>query len=123
MNLSGARGAQADDDWETAQFVGGSIGPDFVGVTRQDIASVEVDGEIVLYDGERRRIHRLNHTASTIWGCLDGQTSLQEIAGEAAVTYSVDQAVILRDLMAVTRRLANEGLIVDATTGRVTREP
>ena len=90
------------------------IGPEFVGLVRPDLASVEVDGETVLFDGRQSRLHRLNHTASTLWVCLDGTASLQDIARDIAEVYATDQTRVLNDLLRVARRLADEGLLVEA---------
>src|SRR5437667_9558450 len=38
------------------------------------------EGEIMVYDTERRRAHTLNRTAHLIWRRCDGQTSVAELA-------------------------------------------
>lgn len=95
-----------------------SVGPDFVGLARPDLASVEVDGETVLFDGCQSRLHRLNHTASTLWVCLDGTASLRDIARDVAAVYATDPARVLDDLLRVARRLVEEGLLAEADATR-----
>lgn len=90
------------------------IGPEFVGVRHPDLASVEVDGETVLFDSRQSRLHRLNHTASTLWVCLDGSASLDEIARDIAEVYAADPTRVLGDLLQVVRRLVDEGLLAEA---------
>jgi hypothetical protein len=80
---------------------------------RQDLASVDVDDEIVLYDDSVQRLHRLNPTAATLWRCLDGTGSLAEIAGDIADVYHADPAEVLADVVALARHFATEGLLVD----------
>jgi len=55
----------------------------------------QVDDEMVVYDKERKRAHRLNNTAATVWSLLDGNRTTSEIADdldvdESVVTLSID---------------------------------
>jgi hypothetical protein len=48
---------------------------------RQDNLLVrEVGDELVVYDQERHRAHRLNRTATLVWRRCDGQTTVAEMA-------------------------------------------
>lgn len=89
-----------------------SIGPEFIGFARPELASVEVDGEMVLYDDDERRFHRLNPAATTLWVCLDGTGSLAEIATDIAAVYGTDSKSVLADVIRLARQLADEGLLV-----------
>ena len=40
----------------------------------------ELGEETVVYDEERDRVHRLNHTAELVWNRCDGRTSIAEMA-------------------------------------------
>jgi hypothetical protein len=85
--------------------------PESVPVARRDVAGVEVDGEMVLYDDSQRRLHRLNPTAALVWQCLDGSASLREIAGDVAEVFSSDPRTVLRDIVALAGHFAEEGLL------------
>jgi len=85
--------------------------PESVPVARSDVAGVEVDGEMVLYDDSQRRLHRLNPTAALVWQCLDGSASLREIAGDVAEAFSSDPQTVLADIVAVAGQFAEEGLL------------
>lgn len=85
--------------------------PESVPVARSDVAGVEVDGEMVLYDDSQRRLHRLNPTAALVWQCLDGSASLREIAGDVAEAFSSDPRTVLADIVAVAGQFAEEGLL------------
>ena len=55
----------------------------------------QVDDEMVVYDKERKRAHRLNNTAARVWSLLDGNRTTSEIADdldvdESVVTLSID---------------------------------
>jgi hypothetical protein len=84
----------------------------FIPSTRPDVAHVEVDGEVVLYDDVAKVMHRLNPTASVLWNCMDGSGTLIEIAGDLADAYRADAGAVLDDVVAVTRDLGDKGLLV-----------
>ena len=44
----------------------------------------EVDGEIVVYDQENDRAHRLNGTAARVWKLCDGRRSVPDLAAALA---------------------------------------
>lgn len=89
----------------------GSIDAETVVAARSDFASVELDGEIVLYDDGTHRLHRLNPTATTLWQCLDGSATLREIATDIAVVYEVEAATVLPQVVSLTEAFAGEGLL------------
>jgi hypothetical protein len=88
------------------------MSPDSVLLIRPDLALVEVDDEIVLYDDSERRLHRLNPTAATLWRCIDGIGSLAEIAKDIADVYQTDREGVLADVLQLARQFALEGLVV-----------
>ncbi len=87
------------------------IGPDSVLAARPGLASVEIDGEIVLYDGGQRRLHRLNPAAATVWRCLDGKGTLSEIARDIADVYEAPAGDVLSDVVQTARQLRAKGLL------------
>ena len=101
----------------------GLIDPSTLVVARSDVASVELDGEIVLYDDGRRRLHRLNPTASTLWQCLDGSATLGEIAADMAEAYDVELTEVLPEVLSLTRSFAAEGLLEGLDPASVTEAP
>jgi hypothetical protein len=89
-----------------------AITADFIPSARPDVAQVEVDGEVVLYDDAAGVMHRLNPTASILWACLDGTGTLDEIAGDLAHAYGADTDVVIADVVALTRDLGDKNLLV-----------
>jgi hypothetical protein len=87
----------------------------FVPRPRADVASVDIDDEIVLAapigEGGAVYSHWMNTTGACVWKCLDGVVSLDELAVEFAEAFAVDVPVVLDDLIALTRELGRAGLL------------
>lgn len=83
------------------------------------VTSIELDGEVVVYDLGTGRLHRLDRIAGVIWGCLDGSGTVEEIVADLADGFGADPAQVERDVQAVLRHLAEEELLVgeDGTDG------
>lgn len=90
-----------------------AVGPNAVLRSRR-IAFVEVDDEVVLYDDDTRRLHRLNWAAATVWRCLDGTDTLAQIAADIAEAYAADPDIVLADVERLACELVAEGLLVRA---------
>lgn len=84
-----------------------------VPLARPDLAAVEVDDEIVLYDDTTGRLHRLNPGAATLWRCLDGTGTLADVARDIAEVYHADPEQVLADVVELSRQFAGEGLLAD----------
>ena len=49
----------------------------------------QVEDEMVVYDRTQKRAHRLNEAVAKVWSLLDGERSVDEIAGELELDESV----------------------------------
>jgi hypothetical protein len=78
---------------------------------RSDLASAEIDDEIVLYDDAEQRLHRLNSSAATLWRCLDGGATLEQIAADVAEVYGIAKEDAMAGLIDLARQLWAEGLV------------
>jgi hypothetical protein len=76
-----------------------------------ELESVELDGEIVIYDERDHSIHHLNPTASLVWNLSDGTATIPELAAELSPVFGVAESVIERDLRAVIRQMGDAGLM------------
>jgi hypothetical protein len=81
---------------------------------RQDgLLAEEVDDELVVYDRDFHRAHRLNRTARSVWQGCDGQTTVGELAtrlqGELELS-SVDE-----DLVWLTLRKLEQANLLEAS--------
>ena len=89
--------------------------PEFDGsstpAAREDVASVEIDGERVLYDPLSERVARLDAIGSAIWPFLDGATTVAELAADLADVFEADVTVVERDLLTMLGQLAEQGLL------------
>ena len=56
---------------------------------RDDLLVHPVEDEMVVYDRTQKRAHRLNVAVAKVWRLLDGERSVNEIAGELEVDESV----------------------------------
>lgn len=58
---------------------------------------------------------QMNLVAGFLWEALDGQRSVGELAASVAHTFAVDAATAVRDARDVLGRLAELGLVIEAT--------
>ncbi len=82
------------------------------------VAWVEVDGEGLLYDEVRKRVHVLSPTATLIWSGIDGRDSLNQIARDLSDSFGVDAEVVRSDVLDLASELMDKGLIAEARQGR-----
>jgi hypothetical protein len=80
-------------------------------VRRDDVCSVEVDGEAVLLQETDHQLHRLNPTATLVWACLDGATPLEVIADDISDVLGLPFASVLDDTLLITRQLLDQQLV------------
>jgi Coenzyme PQQ synthesis protein D (PqqD) len=95
-----------------------SVGADLLLQIRETVAWVEVDGEGVLYDELRQKVHVLSPTATLVWSGIDGRTSLERIARDLSESFGADLEVIRSDVLELARDLLERGLITDANSQR-----
>lgn len=87
-----------------------AVTPDACPRTRQGVAAVEIDGEVVLLDGNGH-VHLLNPIASLLWACFDGQGSIGEIAADAADAFGVPFSEVQPEILALTQDLVARELV------------
>jgi PqqD family protein of HPr-rel-A system len=95
-------------DTVRAEEFGGTCAPS----ARASVCSVELDGETVIYDAESGVSHLLNQTGTLVWGCLDGDTTLDELVADLAAAYGVADSVVRDDVIALVRQLGRQRLLV-----------
>lgn len=87
---------------------------DWAPLARPSVADEELDGELVLYDADRRRLLVLNESASAIWrGCDGSQTvaALVEKLAGALGGQNGQNGQISDDVNAFLRDLRAAGLV------------
>jgi hypothetical protein len=80
-------------------------------VKQSNLLQHELDGEVLLYDADRRVTHRLNETAYYIWRQCDGTLDGPAIAARLAQTYDVDSARAERDVGEALRQMRKNKII------------
>jgi hypothetical protein len=78
---------------------------------QHDLLQHELDGEVLLYDADRRVTHRLNDTAYYIWRQCDGTLDAPAIAARLAQTYDVDPARAEQDVVEALRQMRKNRII------------
>jgi hypothetical protein len=92
------------------------IGLDFVPHPRREIVSVEIDGELIVYDDEREMAHLLSPTAAIVWELLDGRSRVDEIAADIAEAFDLTTDNALDDVITLVQDLASRGLLEDGSS-------
>jgi len=75
------------------------------------VHAVEIDGEAVLLDEATNRLHVLNPSGTLVWACFDGAATIGEIVADFCAELGQPRDAVLADTLAVTRHLADEGLL------------
>ena len=79
---------------------------------RASVGWVEVDGEIVILDEATGATHLLNPTAALVWQCLDGVSTVEEIAVDIADAYGQDIEAVRDPVLAAVQTFGQNGLLV-----------
>lgn len=95
-----------------------ALDEDFVAAPASAVHTVEIDGEAVLLDETRERLHLLNASATLVWQCFDGQATLGEIVSDLSDVLDEPREQVLVDTIAVTQRLVGEGLVAPPARSR-----
>lgn len=74
----------------------------------------DVGGETILLDEVSGDLHTLNPSASLVWRCLDGESTLQEIAADIAEAVDAPASEVLDDVIAMVSRLDEQGLLASS---------
>jgi hypothetical protein len=85
---------------------------------RASLAHVEVDDEVVLCVPETGRTHHLNPIATAVWTCLDGETTLRQLAHDIAAVSEWQRDAVEADLVEVVRGFGRQGLLTDPRSDR-----
>ncbi len=77
-----------------------------------DIASRNLDGEMVIMSARNSTLFSLNEVATDIWEAADGKTALEQIVDEVICPrYEVDRETALHDAEELVRELVEQGIL------------
>ncbi len=78
-------------------------------------ASVELDDNVAVYDEIGQLLILLNSSAAAVWRSCDGRTSVEALVEGLAAAHPDDVDVIGDDVGQTLRKLAELGLVSDAS--------
>lgn len=95
------------------------------------VQAIDAGAEALLLSADRRELHVLNATAALAWACLDGASTVAEIAADIADVAGADPREVHEQLAALAEQLAEAGLLagtadppaVDGSTSRYLVDP
>lgn len=87
------------------------IDADFAPRLREQIATVPVESEALLYEEADGTMHQLNPTAAAVCSLFDGQVTLGTLIEDLAAVFDGDRQQIERDVLEMTRDLGRKGLL------------
>ena len=93
-----------------------AIDEGFVPRSAPGVHAVELDGEAVVYDERRKRLHVLDPHGTLVWLCFDGVCSLKEVMADLIEVFPLDPAVVRADVTSLARSLGSEGLLAGVAT-------
>lgn len=78
---------------------------------RAGLATVELDGELVVYDPGAGALHVLNASAALVWDHCDGTTLLDDLVGALDGAVACSRAQLAADVTATLDALRHGGLV------------
>ena len=78
---------------------------------RDSVDSYGFDDELLIVDSDTGRVHVLNSVATIVWECFDGTVTLGELAPELAEAFDAPLEVVTEDILTMTRRLGELGVL------------
>ena len=96
------------DDSSVTQGVQ-AVGAGFVAAPDPAVETVEVESEALLYYPHRTTRVAVNPSGALIWACLDGESTLGEIAADLAESFSAPFETMLADVTAAVSDFVDPG--------------
>jgi PqqD family protein of HPr-rel-A system len=78
---------------------------------REDLAFVELDGEMVVYDERGGNLHHLNPTASIVFQCCDGTATIREFSTDIAEAFKLVPDDVERQVRGLLREFRKADLL------------
>jgi alpha-acetolactate decarboxylase len=82
---------------------------------KQGLSLQEVEGELVILDQARYKIHQLNPAASEVWRCIQATNSVDSVAAVAAILeiFDVDEVTAAADVEQALEQFVDLKLLVE----------
>ncbi len=91
------------------------VSPSFVGAHSPDVHAVDIADEAVLLHEPTGELHLLNPTGALVWRCLDGRSTVAEIAADIAEVGGVPQDRVVADMVELLTELVAGDLVVEGS--------
>jgi len=88
-----------------------AIDGSFVPAGRETVASVVIDGEVVLLDGSSGILRNLDPLGGIVWSCFDASGTIDEIVADLCAEFGADRDAVRNDVLELARALGREGLL------------
>ena len=89
-----------------------SLDSSFVPVPASTVASVEVEGQLVLLD-ERGVAHALDPVASVVWSLFDGTSTLGELSADLSAAFGASLSEVHTGVVSLVEELHDKGMLAD----------
>jgi hypothetical protein len=89
----------------------GEIGIDFIPERRASLASIEIEGEGLVFDEDGGSWHHLNTIAQLIWNCCDGSGTIAEIAVDISDIFGEEPKTVRQSVLETVRQFGQQGLL------------
>jgi hypothetical protein len=86
---------------------------EFAPVPAPWVRVVPIESEAILIDEKEERLHALDVAGALVWLCLDGTSSLNEIAVDLAEEFGAPVDRVRSDIVGLARQLGAGGLLVN----------
>jgi hypothetical protein len=78
------------------------------------VATVELDGEAVLFDETSGNLHLLDPVATVVWRRFDGTLTVDDLASDLGETFAAEPSRVRDDLVTFVRELDRQRLLEGA---------
>ncbi|HEU5264824.1 MAG TPA: HPr-rel-A system PqqD family peptide chaperone [Gaiellaceae bacterium] len=78
---------------------------------RDDLTTVELDGEAVVYDESTGELHHLNPSAAVVLALCDGTMSVDEMAEAVSEAFEIPVGDVIDQVRAAIGRFEEAGLL------------
>lgn len=85
---------------------------------RDDLVTVELDSEAVIYDEQTGDLHHLNPTATIVMQLCDGTVTVPQLSREIAEAFDVEVEQVRPQVRDLVREFRRAGLLADGQGGR-----
>lgn len=92
-----------------------SIDSGFVPEVVPDLASIELDGELVVWVQGTGQIMWLDQRGTIVYRCIDGASSIREICEDLGEAFGVEAETVLEDVVSFVQYFGRYGALVGVT--------